>query len=314
MDVTIYSSNASEFEGEGNLLKEIAGILKDAEPVDKSVCMITNVLLGTTHLDCLLLTEKGPILINCEPYQGQIMGSDNGGWTVLTPEGNVVEMLDNPFETSRNNRFTFLRKWRHIVGTHFTNQIPVKQILHFSSWVYFRSGSQHLDDRFDYSKVKWFNVVTRENLVSQINGLNRQYRISKTGYDKILKEFGLVTVDSGDLTLKSEEDGVSDQSHTCIIHEVQTLSGPITVIHQKKPISIIIPSRTQCRTRDFVTAFDEALIHIEAKNYERALQLIDFALQKDHYDREGQDLKFTILCLLGREDEAEEYLIRVLKK
>ena len=115
MDLTIYSANPSEFEHEANQLMEIAEVLKAAEPADKPIYMITNVLLEGKELDCILLTEKGPILIDCKAYQGIISGCENGVWKVQTPSGKIIDMNNNPFEQSRNQRFTFLRKWRNIV-------------------------------------------------------------------------------------------------------------------------------------------------------------------------------------------------------
>lgn len=308
MDLTIYSGNQSEFEDELSPLYEIAAILKAAEPAVKPVYMITNVLLGNKRLDCLLLTEKGPIIIDCMACQGKISGCETGTWTVETPSGQIVEMNTNPYEQSKKQRYAFLRKWRGIVDKHFMKQIPEKQILHFCNWVYFGPGSVHHDDRFDYSKVTWFSIVTRENLLSSIESLNRQYRISKTGYDKILHEIGLNPGTPGEM--KPRTDGGEEPG---IMRTVETPSGSVPLMIQKGDIQIVFPPRMKSRTPEFLNTFHEAVLNFENHQYDRALQLIEFALKKDRYDHEAQDLKFDILCLLGKKDEAEEYLLKAVK-
>lgn len=319
MDVTIYSANPSEFEHESNQLMEIAEVLKAAEPADKPVWMITNVLLGNKELDCILLTEKGPIIIDCKAYQGKITGCENGIWEVQTPSGNSVEMHNNPFEQSRNQRFTFIRKWGSIVEKHFKQQIPEKQIPHFSNWVYFKSGSEHVDNRLDYANARWFKVVTKENLVSEIEKLNRQYRISVAGYGKILHEFGLKDAEVIDVSQIKKPVEPDDDEEIQIepekedITDLKSSVGPIPLIIQKGVIRIILPVRKQTRTPEFLDALDQAIIFSEKLMFEKALNLINFALDKDPYDMEAQDLKCDILCQLGRSEEAEEYLIITLK-
>lgn len=312
MDLKIYAANASEFEHEVSQLREIAKTLKEAEPANSPIYMVTNILLGNKELDCLLLTEKGPIIIDCKAYQGKITGCENGTWSVQTPDGKIVEMNNNPFEQSKNQRFTFLRKWRNIVDKHFTKQIPENQILFFCNWLYFKPGSEHIDDRFEYSKVrKWFKVVTKDNLIESMEKLNHQYRISQAGFDKILHEIGLDA--SKPIDDLPDPDDSEKPEIILPIKEIQTTSGPIPLIIHRGVIQIVIPSRTKSRTPEFLNAYNEAVIFFEMEKYDRALNLIEFALKKDKYDPDAQDLKYDILCLLGREDEAEKYLINAVK-
>ncbi len=323
MDLKIFSVNASEFKNDANQLMEIAEIIKAAEPRDKPVYMITNVLLENKKLDCILLTEKGPILIDCKTYQGNISGLENGVWKVMMPSGQIVDMNNNPFEQSKDHRLTFLRKWQDIVKKHFTNQIPERQLMHFCCWVYFMPGSEFTDDRFYSYRGKWFKVVTKENLIKSIEELNNQYRISKDGYDKVIKEFGLDNPDplkiaetsmNEDKIVLTSNEKISDRGDSAVIHEIQTPYGPVPIVIQESVVEINLPIRTQSRTSEFLNAFNEATNQFKLKDYGRALILIDFALRKDHYDKEAQDLKYDILCLLGKEKEAEEFLIKAIKK
>lgn len=313
MDLTIYSANPSEFDDKSSYLREIAEILKAAEPAATPVYMITNVHLGDVTFDCILLTEKGPILINGNPYLGKISGSENGVWKVETPSGQIVEMDNNPFVRSKIQWLAFLRKWRPVVDKHFTKQIPEKQILRVATWSYFQPGSEYCDDQFDFSKVKWFNVVTRDGLMDSIGKVKNQYRISKAGYDKILPELGVKVLT---VSLKPDASGTMDQGTegtSSITHEVQTPSGTVPLIVQKSDIHVVMPPRTKSRTPEFINAFDEAKISFELKDYEKSLRLTDYALKKGKYDQEAQDLKYDLLIILGKEDEAEEHLLKAVK-
>ncbi len=267
-------------------------------------------------------SENGPILIDCKAYQGKISGCENGVWRVKTRSGQIVDMHNNPFEQSKDHRFTFIRKWQDIVNKHFTQQIPDWQLMHFCCWVYFMSGSEHSDSRFSPYRVKWFKVVTKENLISSIEELNHHYRISKNGYDKILMELGLDNIDPMEISGTSDnenvdvvnpDENVSIKREPAVIEEVQTISGPVPLVIQKGVVEITLPIRTQSRTPEFLSAYNEATMHFEMKNYDRALNLIEYALQKDHYDIDAQDLKYDILCLIGKEKEADEFIIRAIK-
>lgn len=312
MDVTIFSANPSEFEAEFSQIREIVEVLKAAEPATTPVYVLTKAILGDKEIDCLLLTEKGPVILSCNSFQGKISGGETGPWTVITVTEQTVEIPENLFQLSKIQHFTFLRKWRTIRDKHFSKQIPEKQIFHFCNWVYFKPGSEYINDQLDYGKSKWFKVVTGDTLVSSIGKLNHQYRISKTGYDKIIHEFGLGVVPSstGNPSAAEKELNRSD-SPSCI--EIQTRSGSVPMFIQKGAIQIVLPSRTKNRTHEFLKALNDAKLSFEVQNYELALKQVDFALKKDYYDQEGQDLKYDILCLLGKEDDAEAYLLKAVK-
>lgn len=314
MDVTIYSANPSLFEYETNQLLEIVEVLKSAEPANNPIYMITNVFLGNRELDCILITEKGPIIIDCKPYQGKITGCESGSWEVESSSGEIIVMDTNPFEQSKLQRYGFLRKWDKIVKKHFISQIPPKQVFNFCNWVYFKPESKHIDDRFDFSKVKWFKIVTKETLVDSIKKLNHQYRISKLGYGKILKEFGLNEDAQVQIPISASPDSeLSGEKRPQIIKTLSTPSGPVHLIVQMGVIQIATPPSHLSHTPEFLSAYHEAEIYFKSKNYAKALNHIEFVLHKEQFDQKAQDLKYEILCELGRDEEAEEYLIQVMK-
>jgi hypothetical protein len=322
MNVTIFSANPSEFNDETCQLREIALVLKSAPPADKPIYMITNVLLENMKIDCILLTEKGPIIIDCYEYQGTLSGCEHGSWTVRISEEQTLEMIKNPFKEAHDKHFAFLRKWRPVRDKYFDRQIPEKQVLHFCNWVYFKPGSQHNDAQMNYHKAKWFSVITKENLVQMVENQHHQYRISKTGYDKILHEFGINTTpiityeNSSNVELFqiiSAEGNQQDVKDLRKKDEVKNTSGPIPIIMQKGLIQILIPLRIKRRTPEFLSALKEAQNFFEIKNFEKALKFVEFALKKDYNDLEAQDLKYEILCSLGKDDEAENYLLKAVK-
>lgn len=90
--------------------------------------------------------------------------------------------------------------------------------------------------------------------------------------------------------------------------EISTPAGTIPIVIQVGIVQIQLPVKPGTRTPEFMNALNEALVFYEKENYDRALNLVQFALEKDPHDQEAQDLKYDILCHLGRDEEAEEYL------
>jgi hypothetical protein len=313
MDLTIYSANPSELELENSQLREIVEILKAAEPAASPVCMITNILLGNINLHSVLLTEKGPIIIDCKKDNQDLSEKDPSLWEMTSPSDHVEETELNPIEILKIQRFGFLRIWRKIVDKHFSKQIPEKQILHFGYWLYYQPEDLKVDEQINNSKNKWFHVVTKDNLIEHLNSIHNQYRISKAGYDKILHEIGLESLPAADIRQYLESDGQQDAKGAEMLQVLNTRSGPVPVIIQKKIVQITMPVRTQRRTSEFLNAFQEATKSLGNGDYERALRLIDFALKKDKYDQEAQILKYDILSLLGKDKDAEEFLLKAAK-
>ena len=313
MDLTIYSANPSELELENSQLREIVEILKAAEPAASPVCMITNILLGNINLHSVLLTEKGPIIIDCKKDNQDLSEKDPSLWEMTSPSDHVEETELNPIEILKIQRFGFLRIWRKIVDKHFSKQIPEKQILHFGYWLYYQPEDLKMDEQINNSKNKWFHVVTKDNLIEHLNSIHNQYRISKAGYDKILHEIGLESLPAADIRQYLESDGQQDAKGAEMLQVLNTRSGPVPVIIQKKIVQITMPVRTQRRTSEFLNAFQEATKSLGNGDYERALRLIDFALKKDKYDQEAQILKYDILSLLGKDKDAEEFLLKAAK-
>ncbi len=313
MDLTIYSANPSELELENSQLREIIEILKAAQPAESPVCMITNIILGNINVHSVLLTEKGPIIIDCKKDKQNLSEKDPSLWEMTSPSDHVEETELNPLELLKIQRFGFLRIWRKIVDKHFSKQIPEKQILHFGYWLYYQPEDLKVDEQINNSKNKWFHVVTKDNLIEHLNSIHNQYRISKAGYDKILHEIGLESLPATDIRQYLESDEQPDAKDAERLQVLKTRSGPVPVIIQKKIVQITMPVRTQRRTSEFLNAFQEATKSLGNGDYERALRLIDFALKKDKYDQEAQILKYDILSLLGKDKDAEEFLLKAAK-
>ena len=341
MKVTLFTANPSEFAHEKSQLHEILSVLHDDQS-SKPVYMLTNVAIGNYEIDCLLLTEKGPFLIDCKAYQGRISGCENGNWYVQPFKGGSIDVGKNFFLQAKKQRFAFLQRWEEIAKKHLEKQIPKTQRAYFKNWLYFKPGSQYVDDRLDTNAARWFGVVTRDTLIEELRKCNIQYRISELSYEKILKEFGLSITDAKEVTVKIRPDTdpepvpeiepevvpdpenkddeepkpevepkVPDEKEVEKITP-QKSSISIPVVIQRGPIQITIPLRPKSRPPELVNAVNEASSYLEMDRLEQALNLSNYALSLDKYDREAQDIKYEILYRLKRGEEAEEFISQIL--
>lgn len=341
MKVTVFSANPSEFAHEKRQLQEIAQVLQE-DPTDKPVYMLTNVLVGKNEIDCILLTEMGPILIDCKAYKGKIYGCENGNWWVESG-GKTVDIQKNLFVQAKNQRFSFLDRWNLIADKHFKKQIPKEQRAFFKVWQYFEPGSEFADDRFEIQKIRWYGIITKDTLVDTYNKLNIQYRISPFSYEKILRELGLslqnevsetapvieVTLpDNGEEETGNRDDNGDKSGNTIATpDETETVNPPyeqeadasrkkivsIPIIIQKGPIQITIPIGPRSRPPELISAVSEAGTYLELGRLEQALNLASYALSIDKYDREAQDIKYDILYLMKRGEEAEAFIEEILR-
>lgn len=356
MKVTIFTANPSGFEHEEKQLQEIASVLHN-EQSDKPVYMLTNVLIGNNEIDCLLLTEKGPFLIDCKAYQGKISGCENGNWYVQSYHGGNIDVGKNLFQQAKKQRFAFLDRWKVIAKKHFEKQIPKEQRAYFRVWLYFKPGSKFVDDRFDIDATCWFGVVTRDNLIEEMRRSNIQYRLSELSYEKIINEFGLSIKDAKEVAITiqpepepdperetkpekdteiepevtpsvgtdtegkgtpdvkpgkdNEEEKVEDTPSKPVYSSESKISVPVVI--QRGPIQITIPVRPKSRLPELLTAVSEAITYMEMGKWDQALNLANYALTIDKYDRDAQDIKYDILYQLKRGEEAEEFIEDILR-
>lgn len=348
MKVTLFTANPSEFAHEKSQLHEILSALHDDQS-SKPVYMLTNVAIGNHEIDCLLLTEKGPFLIDCKAYQGRISGCENGNWYVHPFNGGCVDVGKNLFLQAKKQRFAFLDRWDKIAKKHFEKQIPKGQRAYFRVWLYFKPGSTYVDDRLNMDAARWFGVVTRDTLIEELRTCNIQYRISELSYEKILNEFGLSIADAKEVTVKIkpdtdpepvpevepevvpdpekrddedpkpdvEPDGTDEKQVDEITPPEPTVtpqksSISIPVVIQRGPIQITIPIKPKSRPPELVNAVNEASTYLEMDRLEQALNLANYALSLDLYDREAQDIKYDILYRLKRGEEAEAFIEEIL--
>jgi len=281
--------------------------------------MITNVLFENLEFDCVLLTEKGVIIIDCKAYQGEVAGLENGSWKVKMSNGKTVEIQKNPYKQMSQHHFQFRKRWLRIVETHFADILPEGQKNHFSNWLYFQPGSDFSGIGFDFERMKWFNIITKDTLIDAIENLDAEYLFTKSDYDKILLNFGLdLPRDDEELYPGDEDESIEDSdeipdTEPITKEEISTPAGAIPVIIQVGVVQIKLPVKPVTRTPEFMNALNEALVFYESDNLDRALNLVQYALEKDPHDQESQDLKYDILCRLGREKEAEEFLSQSLR-
>ncbi|MBN1165773.1 MAG: NERD domain-containing protein [Methanospirillaceae archaeon] len=334
MNLTVYSANPSGFAHEEEQLREIAKILS-TDPSDKPVFMLTNVLIGSHEIDCILLTEKGPILIDTKAYQGKISGCENGNWWTES-DGKIVDIGKNLFLQAKNQRFAFVERWNPIVEKHLRSQIPRYQQIFFQVWLYFKQGSFFADERFNPDFIPWLSIVTRDSLLDEYEKISNQYRIGLVSYKKILAELGLSDQESSPVSLKDEGIPEKDTSHSAEPYTdetkksdekteekekpeqkqdtiLSTRTEPAPVLIQKGTIRISLPIRLQSRSPELLAAISEASTYLELNRLDQALNLADYALSIDRFDREAQDLKYEILYRLQRGEEAESFIEEILR-
>jgi tetratricopeptide (TPR) repeat protein len=167
--------------------------------------------------------------------------------------------------------------------------------------------------------MKWFNIITKDSLIDAIDDLDAQYLFTISDYEKILLNFGLDSPRNDEEFYPGDEDesgqdaDITPAPAPAPREEIATPAGPVPVVIHVGIVRIQLPTKPGMRTPEFQNALNEARVYHEMKDYNRALNLVQYALGKDPYDQEAQDLKYDILCVLGRDEEAEEYLSTALK-
>ncbi len=195
MGIRFFRGYRTKFEHEHLQIREIAARLAQEYP-DQEVYLLTNVLVANGELDCILLTRSGPLILELKAYRGQVTGSENGRWEVTTKDG--VIPLPNLFIQAKIHRLDLIEKLRQICRDHFP-RIGEANLKKMGSWVYFCRGSRYDEGQIDLRKVKWFQVVTAENILEKLRFQDSGYTLLPEDMDAIVRGLRLTeyTFDTG---------------------------------------------------------------------------------------------------------------------
>jgi tetratricopeptide (TPR) repeat protein len=204
MNLRTFRGEKSTYEPEYRQLNEIYKTLAD-HPVDEDIFLASNFRIASGEIDCLILKNSGPILLELKAYRGEIFGSENGEWAVRTNDGEIVPMKNNVFEQARRHRLDFIKKWERIV-THFLSDIiDPKEISWVASWAYFQPGSHYCGD-IDLDKIPWFKIITRDSLIRQFQFIRTSYQLYPKNMERVMEYLGLVESPlNGDISIIPDE-------------------------------------------------------------------------------------------------------------
>lgn len=181
MRVKLFYGKKPDFGHEYNQFKEIIALIK--KKYDEDIYILTNVLVSNGEIDCILLTKKGPVILETKNYEGKIIGSENGDWIIKTPE--EVNLNKNLFQQLKSHRTDLFSKLEKIREEHFP-RIEKKDLWKINSWGYFKKGSYYPDGQINKDAVKWFDIVTADNLIEKLGVIYSGYTLFSTDMDKIV--------------------------------------------------------------------------------------------------------------------------------
>ena len=187
MPVKLFRGRVCEHRHEYAQFKEIYCLLTDFYQ-DQTIFMITNLRSTYGEIDCLLLRSDGPVILECKSACGKIHGIENDlSWHVITADGAKVNLNCNVFTKSERDRWDIIDRFRKKLPT-IIQGIEEKKIRNVAAWGYFEKPSVYLPDQVNMRIAKWFNIVTAENLIEQLE-------ISKSGYTLFEKDLQSIVDD-----------------------------------------------------------------------------------------------------------------------
>lgn len=189
MDVKMFFSEKSKFEHEANQLKEIYELVRDSD-LEKPVYIFTNFLLANSEIDCLILTKNGPVILELKAIKGNIIGDENGTWTVVTDNDMEVPLDCNLFQKLKHKRFDLVNKLNTIRENHFP-RIDHDDIVKIGCWSYFKRGSIYVDGQVAANTKPWFDVLTGDTLIRKLKYIHTGYTFTTDDMDTIANELHL---------------------------------------------------------------------------------------------------------------------------
>ena len=182
MGVRFFRGDKIRYEHEYRQIKEIVSILS-REFQKEPVYVLTNILVANGQLDCVILTRNGPLILELKAFSGEIHGIENGNWEVITRDGSI--QLPNLFFQARSHRQDFIDRLIPIFREQLPH-IPGNNLRKMSSWLYFCKGSAYPQNQIDFRRVKWFRIVTAENLLEAMRFLDSGYTLRVQDMDAIV--------------------------------------------------------------------------------------------------------------------------------
>ena len=187
MGVRFFRGQRTRFEHEFRQQKEIARLLRKEFPHEQ-VYLLTNVLVANGQIDCIILTKNGPVILDLKAFKGEIRGKENGRWQVTAKDGEIP--LPNLFSQARMHRQDFIDMMIPITRKYFPH-IGEQNLRKIGSWLYFCKGSTYPEGQIDLRRVKWFRIVTAEDLIEKLRFTDSGYTFRPEDMDAIVNDLRL---------------------------------------------------------------------------------------------------------------------------
>jgi uncharacterized protein YkwD len=181
MGIRFFRGQKTRFEHEYRQLREIVELLRREYPREP-VYLLTSVLVANGQIDCIILTRKGPLILELKAFRGEVHGLENGTWEVITGDGAIP--LPNFFLQAKIHRQDFIDRLIPICREHFPH-IRESNLRRTGSWLYFCRGSTYPEGQVDFRKVKWFRIATADTLIQQMRFLDSGYTLRIQDMDAI---------------------------------------------------------------------------------------------------------------------------------
>ncbi|MCU0632521.1 MAG: NERD domain-containing protein [Methanolinea sp.] len=187
MGIRFFQGQKIKYEHEFRQLREIVEILRKEYPKEP-VYLLTGVLVANGQIDCVILTKNGPLILELKAFQGEITGMENGNWVAKTKDGAIP--LPNLFLQAKIHRQDFIDRLIPTCREHFP-QIGETNLRKTGSWLYFCKGSTYPEGQIDFRKVKWFRIVTGEDLIQKMRFMDTGYTLRIQDMDAIVEALRL---------------------------------------------------------------------------------------------------------------------------
>ncbi len=183
MGIRFFRGEKIKLEHEFRQLQEIVRILRKEYP-QEPVYILTGVLVANSQIDCIILTRNGPVLLELKAFQGVIRGLENGNWVVETKDGPIT--LPNLFIQAKIHRQDFIDRLIPICRENIPH-IGERNLRKTASWLYLCRGSTYPEGQIDFRKVKWFRIVTADDLVERLHFVDSGYTLRIQDMDAIVQ-------------------------------------------------------------------------------------------------------------------------------
>ncbi len=187
MGIRFFRGQKIKYEHEFGQLREIVEILRKEYPTEP-VYLLTGVLVANGQIDCVILTKNGPLILDLKAFRGEITGVENGKWEAKTKDGPLP--LPNLFLQAKIHRQDFIDRIIPICRSQFPH-VGEANLRKMGSWLYLCKGSTYAEGQIDFRKVKWFRIVTGDDLVQKMRFLESGYTLRIQDMDAIVKALRL---------------------------------------------------------------------------------------------------------------------------